>query len=124
MIVALQRGAKQRQLRIVELDRHVRPFAFREPANPGPSPTRAPDRSYRRGEGSSGRLSVCGRRHTCSVSNESQSFLGVRTFFVERELSDLSLTSGPRHSRSLPRGVSNPCFRRERAIRRPPTERA
>jgi hypothetical protein len=51
MIVALRCAAEQHQLRVVEFDGHVRPFAFRVPANPGPSLTRAPDRSDCRGEG-------------------------------------------------------------------------
>ena len=51
MIIALRRSAQQHKLRVVEFDRHVWTLAFREPADPGPSLTRAPDRSDRRGEG-------------------------------------------------------------------------
>src|ERR1700689_5064752 len=51
MILALRCAAEQHELRVVEFDGHVRPFAFRVPANPGPSLTRAPDRSDCRGEG-------------------------------------------------------------------------
>ena len=51
MIIALRRSAQQHKLRVVEFDGHVWTLAFREPADPGPSLTRAPDRSDRRGEG-------------------------------------------------------------------------
>ena len=51
MIIALRRSAQQHKLRVVEFDGHVWTLAFREPADPGPTLTRAPDRSDRRGEG-------------------------------------------------------------------------
>ena len=62
MIIALRRSAQQHKLRVVEFDRHVWTLAFREPADPGPSLTRAPDRSDRRGEGFASDFSGIDRR--------------------------------------------------------------
>jgi hypothetical protein len=69
-IVALRCAAEQHELRVAEFDGPVRPFAFRVPANPGPSLTRAPDRSDCRGEGFvRSPLAHGGRPHTCSFSD-------------------------------------------------------
>src|SRR5208337_4960535 len=77
MIIALRRSAQQHKLRVVEFDGHVWTLAFREPADPGPSLTRAPDRSDRRGKGSPA-ASALGDAHTHALfRTESQSFLGA-----------------------------------------------
>src|SRR5271165_1958050 len=54
MIIALRRSAQQHKLRVVEFDRHVWTLAFREPADPGPSLTRAPDRGWSKPSAASG----------------------------------------------------------------------
>lgn len=82
MIIALRRSAQQHKLRVVEFDRHVWTLAFREPADPGPSLTRAPDRSDRRGEGFARDATAFadGHAHAHTLSFERKASL-----FLERE---------------------------------------
>ena len=95
MIIALRRSARQHKLRVVEFDGHVRPFAFRAPANPGPSLTRAPDRSDCRGEGLFRSASAHADVHThAPFPTESQSFLGAQT---QTFLSCVDMPSPARH---------------------------
>ena len=82
MIIALRRSAQQHKLRVVEFDGHVWTLAFREPADPGPSLTRAPDRSDRRGEGFARDATAFadGHAHAHTLSFERKASL-----FLERE---------------------------------------
>ena len=104
MIIALRRSAQQHKLRVVEFDRHVWTLAFREPADPGPSLTRAPEP-----ERSSGRR-VRTRRHSfrgrprtrthALFRTESQSFLGARWIEKTQRLAFLGEAGIP--ERKLP----------------------
>ncbi len=105
MIIALRRSAQQHKLRVVEFDGHVRPFAFRAPANPGPSPTRAPDHSDHRGEGLFRSASAHADVHTHVFPTESQSFLGAQ---MQTFLSRVDMPNPARHESArqlLPRRV-------------------
>src|SRR5271157_2578545 len=64
MIIALRRSAEQHKLGVVEFAGHGLTLAHREPANPGPSLTRAPDRSDLRGEGFTRSASALADVHT------------------------------------------------------------
>jgi len=82
MIIALRRSAQQHKLRVVEFDGHVWTLAFREPADPGPSLTRAPDRSDRRGEGFAGDATAFADGH---AQAHTLSFERKASLFLERE---------------------------------------
>ena len=95
MIVALRCAAEQHELRVVEFDGHVRPFAFQVPANPDPSPTRAPDHSDHRGEGFVRSASAHADVHThAPFPTESQSFLRAQ---MQTFLSRVDMPSPARH---------------------------
>ena len=80
--IAPRRSAEQHKLRVVEFAGHGLTLALQEPADPGPSLTRAPDRSDRRGEGfARGAQLSWTATHTRTHAlfrTESQSFLGAR----------------------------------------------
>ncbi len=75
-------SAQQHKLRVVEFDGHVWTLAFREPDDPGPSLTRAPDWSDRRGEGFARCATAFadGHAHAHTLSFERKASL-----FLERE---------------------------------------
>ena len=99
MIVALRRGAQQHKLCVVEFDGHLRPFAFPEPANPGPSLTRAPDRGDCRGEGFfRSSLSACGCPHTCSFFDRKPVLSSSASAVIEE--SELGQRQSPAGSRA------------------------
>ena len=94
MIIALRRSAQQHKLLVVEFDGHVWTLAFLEPADLGPSLTRAPDRSDRRGEGFARGATAFADGHTHA---HTLSFERKASLFLERELPGLQCASGRAH---------------------------